>query len=157
MTQGTPTPSLVIERRFAAPVGAVWQMWIDADRFASWYGPTGATIPVARFDAQPGGRRFVEMQMATPDGTTTMWFTGVFSLVNEPHRLVYTETMCDESGAPVPGPGGSSTETRVEVTFEGVGDTTRSVLTHHGIPADSPGAMGWAMALDKLEARLAGQ
>jgi len=26
------------------------------------------------------------------------------------------------------------------------------VLTHVGIPEDSPGAIGWAMALDKLAA-----
>jgi len=29
------------------------------------------------------------------------------------------------------------------------------VLTHVGIPHDSPGAAGWAMALDKLAAYLA--
>ena len=28
------------------------------------------------------------------------------------------------------------------------------VLTHAGVPADSPGAAGWAMALDKLATRL---
>jgi hypothetical protein len=29
------------------------------------------------------------------------------------------------------------------------------VMTHTGIPAGSPGAAGWAMALDKLAARVA--
>jgi hypothetical protein len=28
------------------------------------------------------------------------------------------------------------------------------VMTHAGIPADSPGAAGWAMALDKLAAHV---
>jgi hypothetical protein len=28
------------------------------------------------------------------------------------------------------------------------------VMTHVGIPADSPGAMGWTAAFDKLAARL---
>jgi hypothetical protein len=28
------------------------------------------------------------------------------------------------------------------------------VLTHTGIPSDSPGAAGWAMALDKLAHRV---
>ena len=28
------------------------------------------------------------------------------------------------------------------------------VLTHAGIPSDSPGAAGWAMALDKLAAHI---
>lgn len=161
MTDDINTPatqkSVVIERSIAAPVAAVWQMWVEADRFASWYGPAGATVPVARFDVRAGGSRFVEMQLTTPDGSMTMWFTGKFCEVDEPHRLVYTEVMCDESGAPMPGPGGTVTETQVEVTFAAIGDTTRLVLTHHGIPADSPGATGWTMALDQLDARLAEQ
>jgi hypothetical protein len=41
---------------------------------------------------------------------------------------------------------------RVEVAaLEG---RTRMVLTHVGIPAGSPGAMGWNMAFDKLAALL---
>jgi hypothetical protein len=28
------------------------------------------------------------------------------------------------------------------------------VLTHAGVPADSPGAVGWSMALDKLAAHI---
>jgi len=28
------------------------------------------------------------------------------------------------------------------------------VITHIGIPADSPGAVGWAMAIDKLAAHI---
>jgi hypothetical protein len=27
-------------------------------------------------------------------------------------------------------------------------------LTHHGVPAGSPGEMGWRMAIEKLEAYL---
>ena len=38
------TQSVVIERTIEAPVASVWHMWTDADRFASWYGPMGATI-----------------------------------------------------------------------------------------------------------------
>ena len=41
-----------------------------------------------------------------------------------------------------------TTEVRVELT--GLGDRTRIVLTHVGVPAGSPGATGWATALDKL-------
>ena len=31
------------------------------------------------------------------------------------------------------------------------------VMTHAGVPADSPGAAGWNMALDKLETYVATQ
>ena len=44
------------------------------------------------------------------------------------------------------------TEVRVELTEEG--ERTRMVMTHLGVPADSPGATGWAMAFDKLEVRV---
>ena len=46
----------------------------------------------------------------------------------------------------------SGLEIRIELEY--VGGRTRMVLTHAGVPADSPGAAGWAMALDKLAARV---
>jgi hypothetical protein len=38
--------------------------------------------------------------------------------------------------------------------IEDVGGRTKMVMTHAGIPGDSPGAAGWAMALDKLAAHV---
>jgi hypothetical protein len=38
---------------------------------------------------------------------------------------------------------------------EDVGGGTKMVMTHAGVPSDSPGATGWTMALDKLAAHLA--
>ena len=35
------------------------------------------------------------------------------------------------------------------------GGRTKMVLTHVGVPAGSPGAAGWAMAVEKLGALLA--
>jgi hypothetical protein len=43
----------------------------------------------------------------------------------------------------------------VTVELEADGPRTRLRLTHAGIPADSPGAMGWTMAFDQLDAHLA--
>jgi hypothetical protein len=45
-----------------------------------------------------------------------------------------------------------ATEVRVELTD--MDGRTRMVLTHIGVPAGSPGALGWTMAFDKLAARL---
>jgi Activator of Hsp90 ATPase homolog 1-like protein len=42
--------------------------------------------------------------------------------------------------------------TQVIVELDDVGGRTKMVMTHAGIPADSPGAAAWAMALDKLAA-----
>jgi uncharacterized protein YndB with AHSA1/START domain len=101
-------------------------------------------------DVRVGGTRLVCMEMQTPNGPMQMWFAGEYLEVVENERLVYTEAMADEDGNVSP----PSTEVRVEL--QGVGGRTKMVMTHRGIPADSPGATGWTMALDKLAARVEG-
>ena len=51
-------------------------------------------------------------------------------------------------------PEGHPDTTEVTVELEAVGDRTKMVMTHAGVPSDSPGAVGWQMAFDKLAARL---
>jgi uncharacterized protein YndB with AHSA1/START domain len=140
---------VVLERVFDAPVHLVWQLWTDPEHFRAWYGPEGGTIPVAEMDVRVGGRRRVCMDVQTPEGAARMWFAGEYREVVEHRRLVYTEAVSDERGG-VPEEG--VTEVRVEL--EDLGGRTRVVLTHVGVPGDSPGAAGWAMALEKLGARL---
>jgi uncharacterized protein YndB with AHSA1/START domain len=151
--------AVVIERSFDAPVDLIWRMWTDPEHFKAWYGPDGATIPVARMDVWVGGSRLVCMEMQTPDGSMRMWFAGEYRDVVENERLVYTEFMSDENGntvSPPSGmPDGHPTTTEVRVELEDLGGRTKMVMTHAGIPAGSPGAAGWAMALDKLAARVA--
>ncbi len=145
--------AVVIERVVDAPVELVWQMWTRPEHFAEWYGPDGAAIPVATMDVRVGGARRVCMEMQTPEGTVRMWFAGEFREVVENRRLVYTEVVADENGG-VPSPGepagGHPGPTEVTVELESSGERTKLVLTHRGVPADSPGATGWAMALDAL-------
>jgi uncharacterized protein YndB with AHSA1/START domain len=148
--------AMVIERIFDAPVDLIWQMWTDPRHFKAWYGPPGATIPVAKMDVRVGGNRLVCMEMQSAAGPMQMWFAGEYREVVEGQRLVYTEFISDEKGhvvSPsdvVTGHGHPTTEVRVEL--EDLGGRTRMVLTHAGIPSDSAGAAGWAMALDKLAA-----
>ena len=148
---------VVIERSFDAPVDLVWQMWTDPEHFQAWYGPDGATIPVAKMDVRVGGARLVCMEMQSPDGPMQMWFTGEYREVVENELLVYTESMSDADGnVSSPGePGGHPMSTEVRVELEDVRGRTKMMLTHAGIPADSPGASGWAMALDKLTIHVA--
>jgi uncharacterized protein YndB with AHSA1/START domain len=155
----TESPAVVIERTVDAPVELVWSMWTDPEHFRAWYGPPGATIPEASMDVRVGGARTVCMQVQTPNGAMTMWFTGEYRDVVANERLVYTESMSDEHGnvksAEEMGmPAGHPTTTEVRVELEAAGDRTRMVMTHAGIPADSPGAAGWNAAFEKLEAYL---
>jgi uncharacterized protein YndB with AHSA1/START domain len=163
MTDTSSTPdAVVIERSFDAPVELIWQMWTDPKHFAAWYGPDGATIPVAKMDVRVGGVRLVSILVQTPGGPMQMWFTGEFREVVENQRLVYTEAIADEHGNVVSAtdmgmPAGHPTTTEVRVQLEAVAGRTKMVMTHTGIPADSPGAAGWTMALDKLATYVAAQ
>jgi uncharacterized protein YndB with AHSA1/START domain len=151
--------AVVIERTLDAPVELIWQMWTDPEHFKAWYGPDGAAIPVAKMDVRVGGTRLVSMEMQAPNGPMQMWFTGEYREVVENERLVYTESMSDENGnvlspADMGMPDGHPTTTEVRVELEDVGGRTKMVMTHSGIPGDSPGAAGWAMAFDKLAAHV---
>jgi uncharacterized protein YndB with AHSA1/START domain len=154
--------AVVIERSFDAPAELVWQMWTDPEHFKQWYGPDGVTVPVAKMDVRDGGSRRVCMEMETPGGLRRMWFTGEYREVAENQRLVYTESMSDESGnvlspADLGMPPGHPATTEVTVELHDLGGRTKMVLTHAGIPADSPGAAGWMMAFSKLAALLQAQ
>jgi uncharacterized protein YndB with AHSA1/START domain len=151
--------AVVIERTLDSPIGLVWQMWTEPEHFKAWYGPTGARVAVADMDVRVGGSRLVCMEMETPNGTMQMWFTGEYREVTVNERLVYSESMSDEQGnvkAPseMGMPDDHPTTTEVIVELEDLGGRTRMVMTHRGIPADSPGAGGWAMAFDKLGTHL---
>lgn len=142
--------SVRLDRTYDAPTDLVWKMWTEPEHFAAWYGPMGASIPIAEMDVSVGGRRFVSMAMTTPDGTEMqMFFVGEFVEITPTTKLVYTEAMADADGA------AQSPPTEVTVTLAADGDRTHLTLVHAGVPADSPGAMGWNMALDKLTDHLA--
>jgi uncharacterized protein YndB with AHSA1/START domain len=147
--------SVALERVFDAPIDLVWKMWTDPASFKAWYGPAGATVPVAELDVWPGGRRRVCMAV----GPNQMWFTGQHLEVIEPTRLVYTETIADEDGNPMSPeslgmPPKTPGTTEVTVVLDEVAHATRVTLTHAGVPAESGAARGWQAAFDKLAAEL---
>jgi uncharacterized protein YndB with AHSA1/START domain len=163
MTDGNVAQhAVVIERSFDAPADVIWQMWTEPEHFKAWYGPDGSTVPVATMDVRAGGSRLVCLEMDTPGGLVQMWFTGEYREVVENERLVYTESMSDQNGnvlspSDMGMPPGHPATTEVTVELEDLGGRTKMVLTHTGIPADSPGAVGWAMALNKLAAHVQAQ
>ena len=154
------TKDVRIERVFGAPIDLIWAMWTEAEHFATWYGPRGAKVPKAEMDLRVGGRRHIAMEMEGPNGPMQMFFVGEYREIDPKTRLVYTESLADADGEALTAeqmglPPGASTETSIVVELEDLGDRTKMVLTHIGVPADSPGGQGWATAIDKLEARVA--
>ena len=155
VNSSTYQEAVVLERVFDAPIDLVWKMWTDPVSFKAWYGPAGATVPVAELDTRPGGRRRVCMAV----GPKEMWFTGQHLEVTEPTRLVYTETIADEHGNPISPeslgmPPKTPGTTEVTVVLEKANGGTQVTLTHAGVPAESGAARGWNAAFDKLAAEL---
>jgi len=145
--------AVVIERTFDAAVDLIWRMWTDPEHFKMWYGPNGFTVPVAEMDVRVGGKHLFCME--SPDGNMKMWSTGEYTEVVPNERLVYTDSPADENGNVVSPsamgmPDGYPATTEVTVLLEDLGGRTKMVMTHAGIPADSPGASGWNQAFDKL-------
>ena len=151
------TDAVVIERTFNAPVAFIWQLWTEAEQFQKWYGPQGATVPVATMDVRVGGKRLICMEMRRPDRTMKMWFTGEYKEIVPNVRLVYTDSMADEHGnvvspAAMGMPADHPVTTEVTVQLEDLGGRTKMIMIHAGVPADSGGAGGWNMAFDKMAA-----
>ncbi len=150
--------AVVIERTFDEPIDVIWQMWTNPAHVAIWYGPHGATIPEITMDVRVGGHRRLRMDVTTPNGPMQMWFTGEYLEVDEPNRLVFTEAIAPAADG-TQDPGGDRTHatpiTEIIVELEDLDGRTKMVMTHVGIPADSPGAAGWAMALDKMTSHAA--
>ena len=150
---------MVMTRVFDAPRELVFKAYTDPDAIPHWWGPRRYATIVDKMDVRVGGTRLVCMEMQTPNGPMQMWFTGEYREVLENERLVYTESMSDENGnvmtpSDMNMPEEHSTTTEVRVELEDVGGRTKMVMTHVGIPSDSPGAAGWTMALDKLAVRI---
>lgn len=148
-----------IERVFEAPVADVWRMWTEPELFKSWYGPNGMSVSVEEMDLRVGGERKVCMEMTSPERSISMWFIGVYKEINEPTRLVYTESMCDEDGTLISPqamgmPEGHPDITEVIVQLSEEDGRTRMKMVHVGVPEGTAGEGGWNQAFDKLTSRL---
>src|SRR5258708_24649121 len=63
-------PQLAISRVLDAPRGLAFQAFTDPDHLATWWGPSGNSLPrdEIEFDVRPGGfQRWTEVAAAEPD------------------------------------------------------------------------------------------
>ncbi len=156
----TDTKDVQIERTFDAPIDLIWAMWTEAEHFANWYGPMGAKIPKAEMDVQVGGRRHIAMEMETPTARCRCSSSASTARSTRRPDSSTPRAMADADGNAMTAeqmgmPAGAPMETSIVVELVDLGERTKMVMTHIGVPADSPGGQGWAMAIDKMEARVA--
>jgi uncharacterized protein YndB with AHSA1/START domain len=86
---------LKITRTFAAARDVVWSAWTQPDKFMQWYMPAPFSIPVCELDVRPEGE--IRFDSKSPDGSV-MHTVGVYKIVEEPERLVFTNGPLDTDG-----------------------------------------------------------
>ena len=139
---------LVVTRIFDAPRRLVFEMWIEPEHLARWWGPRGFTGLSSHMDVRPGGTWTRSMQ--APDGSVIRKH-GVYREIVVPERLVFTYVTDGPEGDP-----GSAT--LVTVTFADAGGKTRLTL-HQGafqsVATRDDHRRGWTGALERFSEYLA--
>lgn len=99
-----PRLDLTLQRVIHAPRQAVWRAWTDPNLLAQWWIPAPALARIDRLDVSPGGA-FVT-SMSEDDGVFLPHTDGIFLVVEEERRLVFTNAIDSAwrpaSPAPVP-------------------------------------------------------
>lgn len=150
LTPAAVHDTIVFERRYAAPVAAVWAAFADAEQRARWHFP-GEDWELAAFeqDFRVGGQ---ERSRFGPKGQPNLLDIGVFLDIVPGRRIVSAGTMHED-------------DVRISVTlctveFHDEGDATLLKLTDQSAflggetPADRRG--GWGRILQRLQAHLTG-
>jgi uncharacterized protein YndB with AHSA1/START domain len=144
---------IVIVRVFDAPRELVFKAWTEAERFATWFGEHGSTIPLDKvsMDARPGGAWNATM-IYGPD-QVEIAFAGTFLEVVEPERVVMTITDASAIDADHP-------EVFTVVLKDLGADRTEMTFTQRGgnLPADeySRAMRGSLIFFDRIAEHLAG-
>ncbi len=135
--------TLVLTRTFHAPAALVFDAWSDPKHLVRWWGPNDFTLPHCEQDFRVGGRyRFC---MRGPDGSDH-WVRGEYTLIDRPHRLVFTWLREDADGD-------IWCDTVVAITLEQRGAVTLLTLnqtTFATVPHCEEHSIGWNECLDRL-------
>jgi uncharacterized protein YndB with AHSA1/START domain len=143
---------LTLRRVFDAPRELVWRAWTRPEMIVRWLGPVEWPAVRVTQDLRVGGAWSAILKSA--DGETLRQ-SGVYQLVEPPHRLVFTFAWGDrhEDGPPV------ETIVSIELTAVSNGQTLMR-FTQTGLKsASSAGGhrRGWTSSFGRLDAWLADQ
>jgi uncharacterized protein YndB with AHSA1/START domain len=136
---------LRLERLFDAPPEVVWDAFVDPDAQEELHGSTqeGWTVSRAETDVRVGGTSVYAM---SKEGEKPDIETRVASVVDRPHRLVFSHSMRVEEM-------GRTFETEVTITLEDQGGKTLLTMVQTGFDteADRDAFMeGWPEYLETL-------
>jgi glutathione S-transferase len=139
------TFTLNLSRFIRAPREKVFDAFTTEAGMASWMGPRGMHVRIARADTQVGGAW--QVQMLARDGSHHD-VGGQFRLLERPHRLAYTWQWQGDDNNPM---AGLSTLVEVELLEKDGGTELR--MTHSGFPAAGMRDghnQGWTSTLNRL-------
>lgn len=152
-----PGKDLVIERVFDAPRERVFDVFTKPEHLQKWWGPKMVGIPVAEFDARPGGKVFIGERHREGG---MQYLAGVVREIERPSRLVFAIHFANEKRERVSPPAGSGLgaawggEIVSIVMFSAEGRRTRVTIRtlRSGVTAEwsEKALYGWGEALDKL-------
>lgn len=157
----------VINQTFETPIDFLFEVWTDPKHLCQWSGPAGSKMEYLKADIKTGGSAFYSM---TGLGDSKIYGKANYVEVLKPHRLVYTQSFCDEREKIVRHPlsptwpevmkttisfeAEEPSRTRVTIKWEISGNAT-PVERETFNAAKSGMTQGWSGSFDKLEEYLA--
>jgi uncharacterized protein YndB with AHSA1/START domain len=136
---------LRMERLIPSPPEMLFALWIEPADLVKWWAPDGYVAEVDTLDVRPDGRWRTVLRR--PDGSGVA-ASGVYRIVEPPHRLAFTWAWEDASGT-------RGHETEVSVSFEPAPGGTRLVLMQQQFEtrqACDNHNRGWAASFDRITA-----
>ncbi|MEA2208552.1 MAG: hypothetical protein QOF54_1029 [Solirubrobacteraceae bacterium] len=138
---------LRIERTFDAPVERVFEAWTSEEVLRRWlHARPDWETPIAEVDLRVGGS--IRIVMRDPTDGAEYGATGEYTVVDPPHRLVFSWIWHDDAKAPQ----------MIELEFSAQEGGTTVVMTNSAIPTDGRLASqqtGWHLCYDNLDRLLA--
>ncbi|MBU1588790.1 MAG: SRPBCC domain-containing protein [Actinobacteria bacterium] len=145
----TTTFDLRMTRLLPATPEEVFDAYTDADKQKIWFSllSTEPGIVEIDVDLRVGG---VQHAKWGPSADQLFWEDQTFLEIDRPHRLVTSST----GGTP----DGDTMTTRIEITFEAVGDDTLMTVAQTGFPSEEMrdffATYAWVGAIDRIAAYL---
>jgi uncharacterized protein YndB with AHSA1/START domain len=141
--------NITLVRAFDAPRDLVFSAWTDPVHLVKWWGPTGFTTTLKKWEAKPGGGILLDMN--APFGTVYP-MGGGFVEVTPPERLVFKSAALDPAGRAI-------FEILNTVSFADEGGKTRLTLQTRVLSKRGKADQylkgqkeGWSLSLDRLQA-----
>ena len=124
MTESTthgPEAVFHISRIVNGPLEKVWKAYTEQEPLMQWFGPSGFSMPVSRFDLRPGG--IFHYCLRTPTGFE-MWGKWTFVDITPPHTLSMVVAFSDANAGLTRHPMSAAwpLQTLSTTTFAAVGD-----------------------------------